>query len=187
MHSRLEGSTESRLSGGLRAVGALLQRIPRRWAWIPVLGWMALIFHLSSRPSPDLGGPGSVASWGRNCAHAVEYGMLALLSALCLPRAQGWPDIDKRRFLTLLALIVLWAASDEWHQSLTPHRDASVCDALTDAVGAAATLSTIAFAGGSRASDEKLVRALFFGLSAVLLAGALATFLPALFPSLDWL
>jgi len=187
MRAQAEGRGANGFSGALRAIGAVLQWIPRRWAWIPLLCWMGLIFHLSSRAAPDLGGTGSVASWLRNCAHAVEYGMLALWSALIVPRARGWPDIDKRRYALMLALIVFYAATDEWHQSITPHRDASVCDVLTDTVGAAATLSAIVSAGGARASDEKLVWTFAFGLLAVMLAGALATYLPALLPGLPWL
>jgi VanZ family protein len=171
----------------LRAIGDVLQRIPRRWAWIPLLSWMSLIFYLSSRPVPDLGGHGSVASVLRNSAHAVEFGMLALLSALVVPRKLGWPDLDKRRYLTLLVLIALYAASDEFHQSFTPHRDASACDVLTDVVGASLTLGAIFYAGGPRASEEKLARIFLYGLPGVLLAGAIATYLPGLLPGVPWL
>jgi VanZ family protein len=161
----------------LRAIGAGLQRIPRAWAWIPVLAWAGLIFFLSSRPAPHLGGaPNLVGGWLTNSAHGVEYGMLALWSALLVRRRVGWPDLDRRAFTALVVAIALYAASDEWHQSFTPHRDASVCDVITDVVGAACTLAAIAFAGGARASDEKLARVFAYGIPAVLLAGALATF-----------
>lgn len=187
MRARAEGRARSGFSRCLRAVGAVLQWIPRRWAWIPVLGWMGLIFHLSSRPAPDWGGPGSVASVLRNSGHALEYGVLALFSALLLPRKLGWPDVDGRRYLTLVALIFLFAASDEWHQQSTSHRDGSACDALTDVTGASLTLAAIVFAGGARASEEKLARVFLFGLPAVLLAGAIATYLPRCLPNLPWL
>jgi VanZ family protein len=179
--------TPGSFARSLRAIGDELQRIPRRWAWIPMLAWMSLIFYLSSRPAPDIGGPSSVASVLRNSAHALEYGMLALLSALLVPRNLGWPDLDKRRYLTLVGLIALYAASDEWHQSFTPHRDASACDVLTDVVGTALTLGAIVYAGGSRASERKLARIFLFGLPAVLLAGAIASYLPGLLPGVPWL
>jgi VanZ family protein len=151
--------------------------MPRAVAWIPLLAWAGLIFYLSSRPAPQLmGEPSIVGGWLTNSAHGVEYGMLALLSALVVPRHAGWPDIDARRFRILIVLIALYAASDEWHQSFTPHRDASVCDVITDVVGASLTLGAIVFAGGARASDAKLARIFVYGIPLVLLAGALATF-----------
>jgi VanZ family protein len=161
--------------------------IPRRWAWIPLVLWMAVIFRLSAQPAPDWGGPSSAASVFRNSGHALEYGVLALLAALVLPRDPDWPRIDKRTYTMVLLLIVLFAISDEYHQHFTPHRDASACDVLTDTVGAACTLSAIVFAGGRSASEERLARIFYLGIPAVLLAGTIATFVPSLVPWITWL
>jgi len=110
--------------------------------------------------------------------------VLALWATLILPRQRGWPDVDKRRYVVLVALIFLYAVSDEWHQSLTPHRDASACDVFTDVVGASLTAAAIAFAGGPRASDRNLARVFLFGIPLVFAAGALATFGPTLLADL---
>ena len=93
--------------------------------WLPVVAWAALIFALSSisHLSSGLGG------WDlllRKCAHATEYAILALL----LLRATGslalsWP------------LAVLYAASDELHQSFVHGRHGSPVDVAIDATGAA--------------------------------------------------
>jgi hypothetical protein len=148
---------------------------------------MAYIFRLSSQPAPDWGGPGKVANVLRNSGHALEFGVLALLCALVLPRDPDWPRIDKRNYVKVLIFILLFAISDEYHQHFTEHRDASACDVLTDMVGAACTLTAIVFAGGRWSSEEKLARIFYFGIPAVLLAGAIATFLPHFVPGIPWL
>jgi VanZ family protein len=177
MDTGRERGEASRLARTLRAIGAVLQKMPRPVAWIPLLAWCGVIFYLSSQSPPHPGGePSLVGGWLTNSAHGVEYGMLALLSALVVPRRAGWPDIDTRRFRILIVALALYAASDEWHQKFTPHRDASVCDVITDVVGASLTLGAVVYAGGERASDEKLARIFTYGIPLVLLAGALATF-----------
>ena len=91
--------------------------------WLPVVLWAALIFTLSSIPhlGTDLG------TWDlilRKCAHVTEYAVLAFL----LARAIG-------REAPALALGVLYAASDEFHQSFVRGRHASPIDVAIDSVG----------------------------------------------------
>jgi len=91
--------------------------------WLPVVLWAALIFTLSSIPhlGTDLG------TWDlilRKCAHVTEYAVLAFL----LARAIG-------REAPALALGVLYAASDEFHQSFVRGRHASPVDVAIDTVG----------------------------------------------------
>jgi len=91
--------------------------------WLPVLLWAAVIFTLSSIPSLGTG----LGVWDtilRKGAHITEYAILALL----LVRALG-------REAPALALGVLFAASDEWHQSFVRGRHASPVDVAIDAVG----------------------------------------------------
>lgn len=74
----------------------------------------------------------------RKMAHLIEYGFLAFLTAQAL-RAGNRP----RRVVLGGALLfcVLYAASDEFHQSFVPGRYAKVRDVALDALGAALTLS----------------------------------------------
>ena len=91
--------------------------------WLPVVLWAGVIFALSSIPSLGTG----LGVWDtilRKGAHVTEYAILALL----LVRAVG-------REAPALALGVLYAASDELHQSLVRGRHASPVDVAIDAVG----------------------------------------------------
>jgi VanZ family protein len=97
--------------------------------WIPVVAWAALIFGLSSIPHLGTG----LGTWDtilRKCAHATEYAVLAALIFRALERT--W---------IALALTVVYAASDEFHQTFVRGRHGSPYDALIDAAGAAIGLA----------------------------------------------
>jgi VanZ family protein len=84
-----------------------------------------VIFAFSS--VPDLGtGLGGWDLLLRKLAHTAEYALLGLL----LARAAGSGGVA-------FALGVLYAASDELHQSFVPGRAGSPLDVLIDAVGVA--------------------------------------------------
>ena len=93
--------------------------------WLPVLVWAAVIFAFSS--VPDLGtGLGGWDLLLRKLAHTAEY---ALLGALFV-RAIG-------RSSLAFTLTVLYAASDEIHQTFVEGRVGAVHDVAIDAIGAA--------------------------------------------------
>jgi iron complex transport system substrate-binding protein len=92
--------------------------------WLPVLVWAAVIFAFSS--VPDLGtGLGGWDLLQRKMAHAAEY---AILGALLLraTRNAGFA----------FALAVLYAASDELHQTFVEGRVGAIRDVAIDAIGA---------------------------------------------------
>jgi len=81
----------------------------------------------------------------RKMAHVTEYAVLALLLWRARrkplpgsPRPWRWSDAA-----VVLGVTVLFAASDEWHQSFVPSREGRVADALIDTGGAAAALSIL--------------------------------------------
>jgi VanZ family protein len=93
--------------------------------WLPVVAWAALIFAFSS--VPDLGT--GLGGWDlvlRKFAHAAEFAVLGALLARATDRAG-----------LALVLGVLYAVSDEVHQSLVPDRLGSPVDVAIDAVGVA--------------------------------------------------
>ena len=93
--------------------------------WLPVLVWAAVIFSLSS--IPDLGT--GLGTWDlvlRKLAHTAEY---AILGAL-LVRATARPRLA-------FGLGVLYAVSDELHQSFVAGRHGAPLDVAIDAVGVA--------------------------------------------------
>ncbi|HEY8279227.1 MAG TPA: VanZ family protein [Bdellovibrionota bacterium] len=100
----------------------------RLFAWVLVLGYMGLIFHLSSKPSIPL------PMWFPNqdkIYHFLEYHILAFLSAHATARGS-----HKKRFWTALTLASVYALTDEFHQSYVPGRDSSFGDWAADACGA---------------------------------------------------
>jgi VanZ family protein len=92
--------------------------------WLPVVVWALLIFTFSSIPSLS-SGLGTADTVLRKAAHMCEYAMLAVL----LFRALG--DELLAFFGTLL-----YAASDELHQTFVRGRHGSPVDAGIDAIGA---------------------------------------------------
>ena len=91
--------------------------------WLPVVLWAGVIFALSSIPHLGTG----LGVWDtvlRKGAHVTEYAILSLV----LLRAVG-------REAPALALGVLYAASDELHQSFVRGRHASPVDVAIDSVG----------------------------------------------------
>jgi VanZ family protein len=93
--------------------------------WAPVVGWAALIFAFSS--VPDLGT--GLGAWDlvlRKLAHAVEFAVLGGL----LARALAAPAVA-----VAVAAGMLYAVSDELHQTLVPGREGSMRDFAIDAAG----------------------------------------------------
>jgi VanZ family protein len=95
-------------------------------AWLPVAVWAAVIFAFSSIPSLGTG----LGGWDlllRKLAHAAEYAVLGALLLRAL-----------RRPLPAFALAVLYAVSDEVHQTFVAGREGAPLDVVVDAAGAAA-------------------------------------------------
>jgi VanZ family protein len=101
---------------------------------------MGLIFVLSAQPDlPHVPGP-----WFdtllKKTGHAVAYGVLAWLYLRALCQCLG----DGRASTTLRALsaglAVVYALSDECHQTFVPGRDGNLLDVMVDAVGACAAM-----------------------------------------------
>jgi VanZ family protein len=126
--------------------------------WAPPIIWMSMIFWFSTDLfSGDNTGsllwkvvsfiyPGvtqelfdSIHFYVRKAGHLTEYAVLALL----LFRAfRSGAQARWRRWWALSSLLVafLYASLDEYHQTFTRHRTASVYDSLIDTSGAATAL-----------------------------------------------
>lgn len=97
--------------------------------WLPVGIWMGVIFAFSSIPSLE---SGLLPIWDlvvRKLAHMVEYAILAVLVLRAFsgsPRTALWKTI---------ALGVLYALTDELHQSFVSGRAAAISDVLIDGLG----------------------------------------------------
>jgi VanZ family protein len=126
--------------------------------WLPVLVWMWIIFSASSDSAsfqhssriieplmrwlfPHLSDKAvhALVLSVRKCAHLAEYAVLALLLWRALRRESATSNHlwSWSKAGLILALVVLYAASDEIHQAFVPSRQASVWDVLLDTTGAA--------------------------------------------------
>lgn len=95
---------------------------------------MAVIFYFSSQPSTSLPDFGGLDYLVKKSGHAAGYALLAL----ALWHALEWRR--DRRWLTWL-LTVLYAATDEFHQTFTAGRHPSFWDvAVFDNLGALVSL-----------------------------------------------
>ncbi|MEO8689853.1 MAG: VanZ family protein [Solirubrobacteraceae bacterium] len=91
----------------------------------PPLLLMGLIFFLSAQPDLNSG----LGTWDtvlRKAAHMTEYGLLWFL---------WWRALGYGSPLPAVAITLLWAASDEYHQSFVEGRHGTLWDVAIDAVG----------------------------------------------------
>lgn len=114
--------------------------------WLPALVLMAVIFAFSSTPSDNMPDYGFWDTLVKKGGHMSGYAMLALTYWYALG-AQRSPRV----LLLAWVLTVLYALSDEWHQSFVPGRHPALEDALGfDAGGAALALLFVFFWKGKR-------------------------------------
>lgn len=105
----------------------------RWWIWILPISLASAIIWLSSRSSypMDVSLP---PPWDK-LAHASAFGALAFAFDLALRFSiRGLPMY--RRHLFVLVFVMVFAASDEWHQRFVPNRSCDIFDWLADMVGA---------------------------------------------------
>jgi VanZ family protein len=121
--------------------------------WLPVFLWAAVIFVFSTDIFSSANTAGALEpilqqlfpqlpvdyierlhSVFRKLGHFTEYFVLGGL----LWRALRYHDAAasrSRRLALSIAITLLYAISDEWHQSFIPSRTASVVDVLIDTLG----------------------------------------------------
>jgi VanZ family protein len=106
--------------------------------WLPVVAWALVIFAFSSIPhlGTDLGFWDTIL---RKLAHTTEYAVLGAL----LVRATRRPNVA-------VVLGVLYAASDEFHQTFVPGRHGSPIDVAIDSIGLALGILAWQRAGARR-------------------------------------
>jgi|ERR1041385_2532867 VanZ family protein len=99
--------------------------------WLPVIGYLAVIFGLSSIPQLQV--PGSF-QYRDKVAHLIEYGGLGLVAARAA--RDTWPASSAwlRASMLLLAVSAV-GACDEKYQQWTPGRESSVYDWAADSTG----------------------------------------------------
>ncbi|MBJ7332972.1 MAG: VanZ family protein [Solirubrobacteraceae bacterium] len=98
--------------------------MPRAVRFAPALALTGLIFYLSAQPDLSSG----IEGWDfvlRKLGHMTVFGTLFLALWWAMPRQP----------VASAAITVLYAVSDEWHQSFTAGRHGTPVDVLIDATG----------------------------------------------------
>lgn len=180
-------SRPSALARACRAFGRGLAKLPRAAGLVLVAFWMYAIWYVSSITVPHVGTSNALSAVIGNLGHAPEFGLLALWACLLLPRRDGWVDTEASTLRLVWLFVLVYAIVDEAHQGMTAHRDPSVFDVLTDVVAGALVLLTVRYAGGAHADATKLGRTLAWGMLACLVCACLASFIPPLAPTWEWL
>jgi VanZ family protein len=120
-----------------------------RWLrdYVPLLLWMALIFMLSNQSDLVDIEDETGEKFFYKISHLIAYAVLAWLwwRVLAPQRQTTWPAL-----WPAFALTVLYAISDEVHQSYVPGRHAALYDVLFDAGGALAMILLIRYSGHLR-------------------------------------
>jgi VanZ family protein len=77
---------------------------------------------------------GLIHAFIRKSGHVIEYFILGLLLFRAF-RGSSIASWNWRWSFFAVIVVVLWAASDEWHQSFIPTRTASIVDVAIDTAG----------------------------------------------------
>lgn len=125
-------------------------------AWSLLILWMFIIYQASAQPQLD--SPGLFETfigenypivveflaqndyWIRKVGHVVVYFILTLLAYWAFSKYSPY-YISGRPLTWAVAFSILYAISDEYHQSLVPGRHGVYTDVIIDSIG-------IAFAAG---------------------------------------
>jgi VanZ family protein len=111
---------------------AIVKTVRRVSLWLPPLIYAGAIFYLSSQsePLPEL----TSHVWDK-ALHAIEYSGLGIL----IFRALFGERLPLPVVVGLTAAIVsVYGASDEWHQSFVPMRSPDILDWMVDTLGGSA-------------------------------------------------
>ncbi|MBU0706790.1 VanZ family protein [Patescibacteria group bacterium] len=100
--------------------------------WLPPLVWAAVIFGISSISNLQIE---EIKSWDmvlRKIAHMLEY---AVLVVLFIRLGVDKQKADWKIYLISLIGVLLYAITDEWHQTYVLRRFGSITDVLIDTSG----------------------------------------------------
>jgi len=121
--------------------------------WLPVLLWMGVIFVVSSRPRLPCHPNDTVDLVVKKAGHLSEYGALAFLLWRAISKERGWPVLPSLGGAFFLSL--LYAASDEFHQTFVPGRDGTLTDVGLDALGALLALCLVWWFSREKGGDQR--------------------------------
>jgi VanZ family protein len=133
MSEKLTGNESTGEESTDRQTDSLLANPLLRY-WLPPVLWMGIIFFLSAQPTLPHHPDNLFDLILKKAGHAVEYGILAFLLWRALSQGQG--TLSRSALATAFVVSVLYAASDEYHQTFVPGREGTLVDVGFDVVGA---------------------------------------------------
>lgn len=111
----------------------MIQVLKKAPYWIPAIAYMALIFCLSSFPSPEI--TRSFPIYLKlKMIHMIEYGILYYLYRFAIIKTTRVSAAEA--VIMCLSMTFLYGLTDEFHQVFVPTRSASLMDATANLVGA---------------------------------------------------
>lgn len=106
--------------------------------WLPAVVWASLIFYMSSRSSIKTVDVYWQDFLLKKIAHFTEY---FIFSVLIYRALSNTTNFSKKKSLVLSFIItVVYAASDEFHQSFIPGREPQIRDVAIDSIGSISAL-----------------------------------------------
>lgn len=107
---------------------------------MPVVVWAIVIFLFSNHPSVRASSIQLEDFVIKKTAHMIEYAIFTIL----VYRAFLNSNVKPQKALLLSFLVaILYAASDEFHQSFTPGREPTVRDVIFDTIGSVLAINFI--------------------------------------------
>lgn len=105
-------------------------------AFVPAIAWASLIFLLSSQPTLPGFESGAFDFILKKFAHVFVYAVLYLLIARGVEMIAPSKKKEPLRIFLPLLIVLIYAISDEFHQSLVPGRYPTWRDIGYDILGA---------------------------------------------------
>jgi VanZ family protein len=102
--------------------------------YLPIFLWMGVIFVLSSRQRISVSETQNINFLFFKTLHVIEYSFLFFLVNRALVYAS--PLAKKYQQLTAFMIVLVYAISDELHQTLVPTREGTLRDVIIDGGGA---------------------------------------------------
>lgn len=121
--------------------------------WGCTILWMIVIFCFSAHPHSDVVTKQifhDLNYCARKLAHMSEFGFLYFLCFRAVSMSQTDGNHPIRVDLVAFLICILYAISDEWHQSFVPGRSAQITDVLIDGIGIMITFSILHLPGRHR-------------------------------------
>jgi VanZ family protein len=100
--------------------------------WLPAIAWMVVIFALSSRTRVSVAPEYWTNFMFFKTLHVIEY---AVLYALTLRGLAHGSKPTTQHYQKSAIITILYAISDEIHQTFVPTRQGTLRDVLIDSIG----------------------------------------------------